>query len=140
MKAWQENLEQTRALMNFTEFTEPQRQALLDLMVLGMYADSRLTSAEDERVHRLLATMGFESEYDRDKQLDASITRIRQHAQTLELARAHATLLSQNFTTSEQRREVYKLLDDLMASDNQIVPQESQILAVVKEVFEGKYS
>jgi uncharacterized tellurite resistance protein B-like protein len=121
--------------MNITDFTQRQRQALLDLLVLAMYADGQLTSAEDARLRQLLSAMGFETNYDRSRQLDAAVTRVRQHAQTAEAARAYTDELSQSFTTREHRQQVCELLDHLLASDNQVAPQEGQFLAVVKEVF-----
>ena len=50
--------------MNVQVFNEAQQQALLDLLVLAMYADGHLGSAEDDRVRRLLAAQGQTAEYD----------------------------------------------------------------------------
>ena len=122
--------------MNITDFTEQQRQALLDLLVLAMYADGHLASAEDARVQRLLTAMGFEPGYDHQRQFDAAVTRVRQHSQTAEAARAHATELARSFTTREHQRRVYDLLDDLMESDSRISAEESRFLSVVREIFQ----
>jgi len=122
--------------MNVKDFTPDQRQAFLDLLVLAMYADGRLCSAEDERIERLLTAMGFEPGYDHQREFDAAITRVRKHSQPVDVACAHAAELARRFTTSEQRRTVFDLLGDLIGSDDQISAGERQLLAGVKQVFQ----
>lgn len=122
--------------MNLKDLTEQQHQALLDLVMLAMYADGHLASAEDERVHRLLTAMGFVTDYDRGKQYDAAIGRVSSHSQTAAAARAHVATLAQSFTTREHRRRIHDILDDLVSSDSRVAPQESSYLAVVREAFQ----
>ena len=122
--------------MYLSDFTDPQRQALLDLAMLAMYADGHLAAVEDERVQRLLAAMGFASSHDREKQFDASVARVRRHAQTAEVARAHAGTLAQSFPARDQRRRVHDVLDDLVTSDSRVAPSESNFLSVVKEALQ----
>lgn len=122
--------------MSIEEFTEQQRQAFLDLVMLAMYADGYLASVEDERVLRLLGTMGFATDYDRNKHYDAAISRISRHSQTSESARAYAHTQAQAFTTREQRRLVTQVLDDIVTSDSHITESESSLLSVVREVLE----
>ena len=62
--------------MDLKSFNEAQRQALLDLAVLAMYSDQHLAAAEQERVERLLTSMGLNSDYERAAQYDASIARV----------------------------------------------------------------
>jgi hypothetical protein len=121
--------------MDLTDFTQPQQQALLDLLVLAMYADGHLTSAEDQSVQRVLTAMGFESEYDHQRQFDASVTRVRQHSQSAEAAEAHAVELARNFTTDAHRRRVYDLLDGLMGSDSRVSGEERRFLSVIGGIF-----
>ena len=42
-----------------------------------MYMDGNLAMAEEARVQDLLAAMGFATDYDRNRQFDESVTRIR---------------------------------------------------------------
>jgi uncharacterized tellurite resistance protein B-like protein len=120
---------------NMTDFTEPQRQALLDLLLLAEYADGHLTSVEDARVDQLLTAMGYSDTYDRQQQFDAAVTRVRQHAEAPERARAQAVLLARNFTERDQRRKVYALLEEIIASDAHITAAESEFLQVIREMF-----
>jgi len=121
--------------MNVKELNEGQRQALLDLATLAMYADGKLTAVEDERVERLLTAMGFTTEYDRNKHYDASVSRVSRHSATAGAARKHAAELAKSFSTKEQRRQVHEIMNDLMSSDGSVEPNESKLLAVVKEAL-----
>jgi uncharacterized tellurite resistance protein B-like protein len=122
--------------MTLANFNEPQRQALLDLVVLAVYADGHVASGEDERVRRLLDGMGVVSDYERNRLFDASVTRVRQHVKTAETVRAHAVDLARNFATTEHRGEVEGIVDDVLASDSQVAPEEAQFATIVKAVLE----
>src|SRR5438445_10833736 len=106
--------------MNVSNFSVPQRQALLDLLVLAMYMDGNLASAEEARVEQLLGAMGVDSDYDRNRDFDAAVTRVRQHSQSAEDARACVARLAGSFTTPEHRRKVYNTLSELTALDGQV--------------------
>jgi len=121
--------------MNLKNFTAPQREAMLDLALLAMYADGHLASAEDERVHRLLTAMGAETEHDRGRQYDAAVARVRRPAVTADAARDHAAKLAGAFATADERRNVLAVLDELAASDSQVAAQERGYLATVREAF-----
>jgi len=121
--------------MKLDDFNSQQRQALLDLVVLAMYADGNLALNEDARVNDLLTSMGFGTDHDRQRQFDASVTRVTKHSQNADTARAHATELARHFTSPEQKRLVYVMLDDMTNSDNQASPVECRLLGAIKEVF-----
>jgi uncharacterized tellurite resistance protein B-like protein len=122
--------------MDVKKLTKRQQEALLDLAMLAMYADGHLSFSEDERVLRLLGAMGFDTEYDRGRQFDASISRVTRHTVSAEKAGAHAKTLAKAFTTLEQQRNVEAILKDLVYSDNDLTPQESKFLSVVKEALD----
>ncbi len=122
--------------MNITDFTDHQKQALLDLSMLAMYADGHLAGAEDERVYRLLRAMGSATDVDHRMLYAASISRVSRHSQNAESARAYAATLAQSFPAVEQRRWVQATLDDVVTSDAKISSQESGFLSVIREVLE----
>ena len=63
-----------------------------------MYADGSLDLEEDARLNRVLTAMGVETEYDRDRVLDETITRLREYSQTPQLARDSTPIqLAQSF-------------------------------------------
>lgn len=123
--------------MNIKDFTEAQKQALLDLTMLAMYADGHLAKAEDARVHRLLEGLGHATEYDRDQQYDAAISRVSQHAQTAKAAQEQTVQLAKAFTTPQERLKVHDLLGELVTSDGRVSLQESEFLSVVRDALKA---
>lgn len=122
--------------MKITGFTDKQKQALLDLLVLGMYADHNLASAEDACVKRLLDSFQFASDYERDSFSDASFTRTSRHTESPDAIRAYVAQLAPNFPTREVRQSVYDALNDLLTSDGRVTTEESQLLAALKAAFQ----
>jgi uncharacterized tellurite resistance protein B-like protein len=122
--------------MEIARLTEQQRQDLLDLLILAMYADGHLDLVEDARLERLLASMGVETEYDRGRLLDASVTRLRDYSGSAELARKHAVQLAQSFTDPEQRRGLYQVLEQQVSSDNNVVPAEHEFLSAIRQALQ----
>ena len=100
-----------------------------------MYSDGRLDLEEDARLNRVLTTMGITTEYDRDRILDDSITRLREYSQNSQVARTRAIQLAQSFTDPEQCRGVYQLLEQQMNSDNSVVPNEQEFLSDVRKAM-----
>lgn len=123
--------------MNIDLFSDAQRLALLDLMVLAMYADSNLTLAETSCVQRLLTLMGQTTDYDRQKQFDAAITRVRRRAGNAAANTVYAAELAAEFKSSEARGKVCDLISELMASDHQVAPAEAHFLKQLKQQFQS---
>lgn len=121
--------------MEISRLTGQQRRALLDLLILAMYADGHLDLGEDARLQRLLTAMGVETEYDRDRELDDSITRLREYSQNARVARDRAVQLVQYFADAEQRRGVYQLVEQQVNSDTKVVPAEHEFLSAVREAL-----
>ncbi|MDB6122423.1 MAG: hypothetical protein JWQ71_1416 [Pedosphaera sp.] len=122
-------------MINVTDFTKEQRQALLDLLVLAMYMDGSLASAETAHVQELLVAMDLDTDYDRNREFDASVNRVRQHSESIDGARACAGKLAQSFTSREQQKIVMDVLNDLTTSDGKISSRENSFLSVVNDVF-----
>ena len=108
----------------------------MDLLVVGMYADHNLASAEDACVEKLLDNLGFPSDYERQQFSDAAFARASRHTSSAEAIRAYVTQLAANFQTKELRRSVYDTLDGLLTSDGRVTSEESQLLSIVKDAFQ----
>ena len=114
---------------------DEQAEAVVKLLTLAMYADGHLDLGEDARLQRLLAAMGYETEYDRDKELDESITRLRDYSQNSRAARERAVQLAQAFTDPEQCRGVYQLVEQQVNSDTRVVPAEHEFLSAIQKAL-----
>jgi len=118
--------------MEISKLTLQQQAALLEILILAMYADGSLDLEEDARLNRVLTAMGVETEYDRDRVLDDCITRLREYSQNSQSARDHAVLLAQSFKDPEQCRGVYQLVEQQVNSDNSVVPAEHEFLSAMR--------
>jgi hypothetical protein len=121
--------------MNLTGFTDQQKQTLLDLLVIGMYADGNLADAEETKIEGVLGTIKFASESERDRFIDASYTRARQHLGSPQITRDFVADIAKHFPTPDIRQKAYNDLEELISSDNKVADKESALLAIVREEF-----
>ena len=121
--------------MHLQKLTADQRNALLDMLVVGMYSDAHLARTEDARIERLLGAMGFTAKFERDREFDAAVTRVRQHSDPVAANRAVSTQVAQSFPAHADRNEVIKALTELIASDSRVSVEETRFLETVKAAF-----
>jgi uncharacterized tellurite resistance protein B-like protein len=124
--------------MSLENFSEPQKRALIDLVVLSMYADGHLALRESASLQKTLESLGFAAEYDRDREVDASISRVRAHAGNKEDSARYARASAQAFGSPEDRELVQKLLQNMMASDEKVTPEEETFMKSVASLFSAK--
>jgi hypothetical protein len=121
--------------MNLTGFNDEQKQTLLDLLVMGMYADGRLGDAEDAQIEAVLKTINFSSDSARDQFVDASFTRARQHLDSPAATREFVAGIAKNFPTTDIRRKAYNDLEELVSTEHQAGEKENRLLTIVREEF-----
>lgn len=121
--------------MNAKELKGPQQQAVLDLLVMGMYAGGHLASVEDEKIQRWLGAMGFEAESDRNREFDAAVVRVSPHSGSAADMAAHADALSQRFVTAWDMETVCRVIDGMVRGDGTVAPSESDFLGSLRERF-----
>ena len=121
--------------MNLTGFTDEQKRALVDLLVLGMYADGNLDLIEDEKARRVLDTIQFPLDSDRQYFLDASFARARKNNASPEAVRTFVAGIAKIIPAPAMRREVYNVLEDSLSSDNKIAETETKLLTIITEEF-----
>ena len=115
--------------IGFTGFSAAQQRALLELLVLATYADGHLTTIEDEQLQKLLTAFGHTEEFDRQREFDAAVTRMRPFAQSIQKAKEQALLLADAFTTRSQQKQVYGAVQQIMTSDQHVSSWESTLLS-----------
>lgn len=121
--------------MDLTTFNDQQKKALVDLLTLGMYADGNLDLIEDQKARRVLDTIQFPSDSERQYFIDDSFTRARRNGDTPEALRKYVTQIAKHFSTPAERRLVYNTLEDSLSSDRNIADRECKLLVVVSEEF-----
>jgi hypothetical protein len=114
---------------DLTGFSDSQQRALFDLLVLAMYADGSLTTVEDEQLQELLTAFGHTEEFDRQREFDAAVTRMRPFVQSIQKAKEQALLLAEVFTNRGQQTQVYAAVQQIMTSDKHVSPWEGTLLS-----------
>jgi hypothetical protein len=121
--------------IDLTGFSATQKQALFDLLILAMYSDGHLSSAEDEQLQKLLAGMGFIEEPARQREFDAAVTRIRPSIQSIYKAKELALGLADEFTDRSQQKQVFAAVEQIMMYDNKISTWENTLLMELRMKF-----
>ena len=124
--------------MNTKGFSDDQKAALLDLLILGMYQDGHIAAAEDDRVKLLASSFELGSDYARQQFIDASFGRVNRHQRTPEAIRSAVFESGSAFRDEKQRRQALDALAELLASDNRVTNEENRFLVMVEEAFELK--
>lgn len=118
-------------------FNESQRGVLTDLLVLAMYRDGHLAGREDDQVGEALQLLGLADASDRQAALDASATRVRRLLASEVSVQKFLHELRAVFPDQDQRTEVLRMLDDLVACDARITATEGDLLATARSVLGG---
>jgi hypothetical protein len=121
--------------IDLTGFSAVQQPALFDLLILFMYADGHLTTFEDEQLQKLLATMGFVDEIDRQREFDAAVTRIRPNIQSIHKAKELALDLADAFKDRNQQKQVLAAVEQMLTSDNNVSTWENTLLMELRMKF-----
>lgn len=121
--------------MKIKTFTAAEKEALLDLMISGMYSDRHIAAAEDARISALLDQLGFATDYDREQALDAAFARARQRLPGSEDGSASITRLAAAFSSAGHRRQACEALEELLGSDQQVTESERKFLDQVRTIF-----
>jgi hypothetical protein len=121
--------------MNLTHFNSDQVDGLLELLVLGMYADGHLASAEDATIRRFAAAAGLPAGYDMDKSLDRAVSVTSRHGSDSKEIADHLEELARVFTSTEIKREVLDALGKVHLSDSSEAEAEKKFMRLAKEQF-----
>ena len=115
--------------IDLTGFSAAQQRALFDLLILAMYADGHLTTVEDEQLEKVLAAFGYTEEFDRQREFDAAVTRMRPFVQSIQQAKERVLLLAEAFTTRSEQKQVYAAVQQIMTSDKHVSSWEGTLLS-----------
>lgn len=111
--------------------TQSQREAILDLIVLALFADSHLSLKEDEALQAALEQIGWEGTTSREIHLCRSMSRARQASESpaasSEYISERAKVVADGWTSTE----AVCLLASVLASDG-VTAEESAFLSQVK--------
>lgn len=113
--------------------TQPQREAVLDLVILALFADSHLSLKEDARLQEALDKIGWESTKPREIFFCNSMNRARKAADSADATDEYIATRTKELNVWS-KTETLSLLESLLASDG-VTAVESAFLARVKSAM-----
>jgi uncharacterized tellurite resistance protein B-like protein len=115
--------------------TQPQREAIFDLLLLGMYADGALKLAENAQLFSLTEQLGWESYQDRSEYSETATARVRAANETDAATSVFLTKLSGQLGDDDVKKLALGLLSKLMEADNQTLESEAGLYQKAQAIF-----
>lgn len=118
-----------------TQLTQPQREGIFDLLLLGMYADSNLRLSENERLYDLLSSYGWESYQDPQEYSQTATARVRAAAETTADTEQFLVGISARLADDGVRKLALALLARMIEADNAATESEADFFQRAKAAF-----
>ena len=118
-----------------TSGVQHQREAMIDLLIWTMYADSRLALSENDKIDRLAEEMGWDSPTPAGQYLNTSIAKIRDVLDNEDNASAVMDSIYERLGSDEMRRKAYRACRELAAVDGDVADEETEFLRTVMDRF-----
>lgn len=115
--------------------TQPQREAIFDLLLLGMYADANLKANEDDHLYETMAELGWESYQEPDEYADTATARVRGAVEDEEATADFVDALSTRLRDPEARQLALTLFRRMINADDEVAAAESALHEQVKSAF-----
>jgi uncharacterized tellurite resistance protein B-like protein len=112
--------------------TQKQREALVDLLLLGMFADGSLKVSEDQKLLSVISEVGWQSYQTPDLYLQSAIAKAREASDTEDATRRRLERISDNLATAETRKQALNYLTQFLGVDGAVDAAESQFLELAK--------
>ena len=116
-------------------FTQPQREAIFDLLLLGTYADSSLKLAESTSVFALTEQLGWESYQDRSEYSETATSRVRAANETDAGTSAFLAQLNTRLADEDVKKLALGLLAKLLEADHDTVESEAGFYQKAQAIF-----
>jgi hypothetical protein len=118
-----------------TKLTQPQREGVLDLLLLGLYADSAVKLAENERIYDLISSFGWDSYQDAREYSQAGISRARGALESEDNLADFFAGISSRLGNDDVKKLALALLARLIESDDAATESEADFYQQAKSAF-----
>ena len=118
-----------------TRLTQPQREATLDLLLLGIYADNTVRLSENERVYDLISPFGWESYQDAREYSQTATSRARGATESESAHAAFLAGIANRLEDDDVKKLALALLARLIESDNAATESEADFYQKAKTAF-----
>jgi len=117
------------------EAQQQQREALLDLLILAMFADRHIAAPEQAAVRERAAALPWDSPRPLDVFVDSSVRRARRVLGDVEAEREYLADIGQRLGDAEARRAALVACEELAHVDGDLSAAEEELLARARTSF-----
>ena len=118
-----------------TRLAQSQREATLDLLILGIYADNTVRLSENERIYDLISPFGWESYQDAREYSQTATSRARGALESENALAAFLTGIANRLGDDDVKKLALALLARLIESDNAATESEADFYQQAKTAF-----
>lgn len=114
--------------------TQPQREALIELLLLAIHTDSHISLTEEEALERAIAEQGWDSEYPRNLFLEKAAAAARAASESEESIKDFVKQRAAFFTTAPAQAAAYSVVHQVLSPDG-VAEEEHAFLARLNKAF-----
>lgn len=114
--------------------TQPQREALIDLLLLAIHTDSHISLSEEAALETALAAQGWASERPKSLYLETAAARARAAAESAEATTAFVHSRAAVFDTAHAQTAAYNVVHQVISPDG-VAPAEHTFLRLLNDAF-----
>jgi hypothetical protein len=112
--------------------TQKQREAVVDLLLLGMFADAPLRVSEDQKLLSVIEEIGWESYQAPDLYLQSAIARARDASDTEGGIKQRLVKIAVELNETGLRQRALDYLTQFLGVDGAVDAEESKFLELTK--------
>jgi hypothetical protein len=136
-KCWQ-GLLSYLLLQTIQNMNQKQREALVDLLLLGMFADGSLKVSDDQKLLSVIEEIGWESYQTPDLYFQSAIAKARDAADTEPGTVARLKKIRDSLASDEIRQQAIERLEKFLSLDGRPGVEESKFLELAKASLHGE--
>lgn len=114
--------------------TQPQREALLDLLHIALLTDSHISLKEDEQLQTVIDAIGWSSPRPREIHMLNSMAKARRASDSAETSAEFIAARATHFHTAASQEEAVTALQSLLSSDG-LSTEETAFIAQLRSLF-----
>jgi hypothetical protein len=122
--------------MPLLPLTQPQREAIFELLLLGMYADSNIDMVENDRVYEMASSLGWEGPREPREYAQLGIARARAASESDEATVDFLEKLSLRVGFDDAKRLALGMLARLIEADDSATESEADLYQKAREAFD----
>jgi len=111
---------------------QKQREALVDLLLLGMFADGSLKVSDDQKLRLVIEEIGWESYQTPDLYFQSAIAKARDAADTEARTLARLKRINDGLASDDIRQQAVERLEQFLSLDGKPGAEESKFLELAK--------